>query len=135
MAELTKRFSALSTVDQWLLVILGICLSLKLIKGLGSYFYKLFLEHNMGQGKCRFLNDSNRIVRCDNPRYNRSQFEDHGNICNGNNCPGYRVNGINISEIIQTNKILSVLSIICDWGIQLPSVLLIVRTILEVKAQ
>lgn len=135
LTQLVNIFVGLSAVDQWLLIILGISLVLKLLRGFSAYCFTWYLEHNKGTEKCKFLTDNGKTGRCDNVIFNKTHFKDHGEICKNKKCPGYRSVGIKTNEIIQTHWVFSVLSLFSDWGIQLPSVILIVRTLLEVKSQ
>ncbi len=82
-----------------------------------------------------FLTDNGETGKCENLFFSKAHFKNHGNICISKDCPGYHTAGIRAEEIIQTKVSLSLLSIFADWGIRLPSVLLIVRTLLEVNVQ
>lgn len=133
--QLVKVFAELSIVDQLLLIILVVSLILKLLRGFSACSFKWYLEHIKGTEKCKFLTDNGRSGKCDNLIFCKTYFKNHGDICKSKKCPGYRSSGTKTDEIIQTHLFFSALSLISDWGIQLPSVILIVRTLLEVKSQ
>jgi len=132
MDELFKMFCKLSCVDQILLIVLCVSLLIKLLKGITLYAFAWFFEHKKGSGTCRFLTDNQKSGECTNLIYAQKNFKQQGNICAQKDCPGYRAKRIHANDIFQTHWLFSLLGVLVDWGIQLPSVLLVIRTLLEV---
>lgn len=132
MNALLIKLQSLSTIDQILLIILCISLLLKIIKEIVSYALTWFLEHKKGSGACKSLKIDQKDVKCSHPLYAEKNFQQHGNICSHKDCPGYRSKDIETNDIFKSHWLLSIIIVVVDWGIQLPSVILIIRTLLEV---
>lgn len=135
MDELFKKICQLSYIDQILLVILCVSLLLKLINGIFLYAVAWFFEHKKGQGICKFLIDNQKSEKCSNLIYASKYFIQQRNICARKDCPGYRSKSVHVNDILQSHWLLSLLTVLVNWGIQLPSVLLIIRTLLEVNSK
>ena len=135
MDELFKKICELSLIDQMLLTVLCISLLLKLIKGIFLYAVAWFFEHKKGEGMCKFLIDKQKSEKCSNLIYASKSFIQQGNICARKDCPGYRAKVGNVSDMFQAYWLFSLVTVLVNWGIQLPSVLLIIRTLLEVNSK
>lgn len=133
--ELFNKFCELSGVDQILLIILCISLLLKLLRGIFLYFVTWFFEHKKGNGTCKFFLDNKKSGECVNIIYASKYFVQQGKICAHRDCPGYRAKAIHANDIFQANWLFSSIAVLVDWGIQLPSILLIIRTLLEVNSK
>ena len=125
------KIASLQLFDKVLLGIVVISLILNIIKEIVITSVNEHLRKIPGT-KCRFLyrNEQGKYT-CINEFYNHRYFEENGGICSQSSCRGYYSN-TNIEDILSTHWIYPYLSVSISVISQLSSVVLIIRTLLEV---
>lgn len=131
-------FHSLETIDRTLLIVLAFSLLLKLGKDIVWLILRnprqLFRSEDHGQ--CYYLIDERGVYKCCNPFYCNS-FMANGQKCPKRRCKGYYVPQIaeRVSSAIENNRPISIIFALIDWVANLTSVILIIRTLLEVNTK
>lgn len=130
-------FSSLHLVDKVLLIVLIVCLGLKLIKEVFSFYLR---NHKRFYGKenrekCFYLKKAETYT-CYHPWQSRN-FNKNGNMCLWDKCKGYFPSELmeKSRHAVENSLVLSVIFAVIDWIVNLTTIMLLVRTILEVNVK